>query len=318
MALEPCTTVFKLNTGASIPAIGLGTWKATNPAEARDAVYLAIKHGYRHIDTAYVYGNEKDVGEGIRRAISEGIVKREELFVTTKLWCFDHPDPLSALKSSVERLGLEYVDLYLMHWPIPLNKKTDSKGNIIFLPPLEGPERELFFKKDWTYLQTWAEMEKLVETGLTKAIGVSNFTAKRLESLCKSSKIVPACNQVQLHPLLPGIELFEVAKKFGVILEAYSPLGSLDTPLLKDPLINKIAEKNGIPSANVIFSWIVSRGIVVLPKSVKEERIISNLKVTELPKEDLDALTSYAASRGGETRIGTSVWIPKGFWEDEY
>ncbi|GMM37855.1 trifunctional aldehyde reductase/carbonyl reductase (NADPH)/glucose 1-dehydrogenase (NADP(+)) [Saccharomycopsis crataegensis] len=314
--LKNCTTTFKLNTGATIPAVGLGTWNSTDEKEAKGAVVAAIKAGYRHIDTAYIYRNEKQIGEGIKEAINSGLVKREELFVTTKLWCFDQTDPLPALEGSIERLGLDYIDLYLMHWPIPIHKREDANGNLIWQPPLDDPNRAEYFRKDWDFFKTWELMSKLPESGLTKAVGVSNFTAGRLEALCSKGKLIPACNQVQLHPLLPEIELLEVANKYGVILEAYSPLGSQNTPVLKNEFISEIAKKNDIPAANVIFSWIVSRGIVVLPKSVKEARIVSNLKTIDLPKEDMEALTEYASRNGGPARVATSKWLPEGFWEE--
>lgn len=316
--LQSSTVTFPLNTGASIPAIGLGTWKAVDETEAYNSVLSAIKAGYRHIDTAHVYGNEKQVGDAINAAIKQGIVKRQDLFVTTKLWNFNHRRPKEALQESLDRLGLEYVDLYLVHWPISTVEKKDAKGNVIYLPRKGEADYESYFDKDWDYLKTWHLLQTVVGEGKTKAIGVSNYTLPRLKKLLehKDTKVVPAVNQVQLHPLLPEIDLVDYAKEKGIIIEAYSPLGSNNAPVLKNQLVNEIAEKNDIPAANVIFSWIVSRGIVVLPKSVTELRIISNLKIADLPKSDLDALTSFAAKNGGSERIGTSVWLPDGFWTD--
>lgn len=316
--LHNSTTVFKLNTGATIPAIGLGTWRASKGDEARQVFLTAIKAGYRHIDTAHVYGNEKEVGEAIREAISQGIVKREDLFVTTKLWNFNHRRAKEALNESLERLGLDYVDLYLVHWPFTTLKRTDSEGKEVYLPLKAWPDYDSYFDKDWDYIKTWQQVQELVKEGKTKAVGVSNYTVKRLKKLIEhpSTKVIPSVNQVQLHQLLPEIELVDYAKEKGVVIEAYSPLGSNGAPLLKNELAQKIAEKNGIPVANLIFSWIVARGIVVLPKSATESRIISNLKIADLPQQDLDALTKYAQEHGGPQRIGTSTWVPDGLWED--
>lgn len=294
------TKNLKLSNGASIPAIGLGTWRATDQ-EVYDSVLAALKVGYRHIDTAAGYGNEEPIG----RAIKDSGIPREELFVTTKLWGTDHHNPESALKTSIGKLGLEYVDLYLMHWPIALN----PNGNHPAIPTRPDGLRDILY--DWSFTKTWKLMEPLVSKGLTKAIGVSNCTVSKLEELLNSGiSIKPACNQVELHPYLPQHKLLNFAKQHDIVLEAYSPLGSADAPLLQDESIKKVAEKYGVSPATIAISWAVWRGTAVLPKSIKPHRIESNFEIVDLTPEDGKLLDELADSRGGPQRFVCPPWDP--------
>ncbi|KAK4047996.1 hypothetical protein OIV83_005030 [Microbotryomycetes sp. JL201] len=272
---------FKLNTGAEIPAVGLGTWQS-KPGEVENAVDVALRNGYKHIDGAYVYGNEQCVKEGIARSG----VKRESIFITSKLWCTHHRDPVAALEKSLELLGTDYVDLYLIHWPVPMN----PNGNDPKFPTKPDGSRDL--DTEWSIAQTWAGMEKVLASGKAKAIGVSNFSQAYLEELLKTAKTVPAANQIELHPYLPQHELVEYLHKHDIMPQAYSPLGSTDSPLPKDPVVQKIADKHGVATGTILISYQVARKVVVLPKSVTDKRIIDNLKIVSLDKDDMHELNN--------------------------
>ncbi|CAK9437501.1 uncharacterized protein LODBEIA_P18790 [Lodderomyces beijingensis] len=272
-------TEFTLNNGTKIPAVGLGTWQATEDDAAYKAVLAALQNGYKHIDTAHIYRNEEQVG----RAIKDSKIPREQLFITTKLWNADHKNVEAALDASLAKLGLDYVDLYLIHWPVSTNPETNK--------PYE----------DWDFVDTWKELQKIYkQSSKVKAIGVSNFTVKKLQKLLSANgvDVVPAANQVEAHPLLTQPELVEFLKSKNIKLEAYSPLGSTDSPLFKNPTIVEIAEKNGVEPAQVLVSWAVQRDTVVLPKSVTESRVISNIKTFTLSKEDFDALNNLSEKDG--------------------
>ncbi|KAK9464162.1 NADP-dependent oxidoreductase domain-containing protein [Lipomyces oligophaga] len=270
---------FTLNTGAKIPAVGLGTWQSA-PNEVYEAVLVAIKTGYRHIDTAFVYGNEAEVG----KAIADSGVPREELFVTTKLWCTDHSKAAEALDVSLKNLGLDYVDLYLMHWPVSF-----APGESLF-PTL--PDGSTAFDKSWDFCKTWELMQKLPKEK-ARAIGISNFSTVNLNILLESSicKVIPAVNQVELHPYLPQHKLLALCKEKGIHVTAYSPLGSTSAPLQNEPVVKAIAEKLGKTSPQILISWAVSRGTSVLPKSVTPDRVRSNFEDIVLSSEDVDAIS---------------------------
>ncbi|KAG8203640.1 NADPH-dependent D-xylose reductase II,III, partial [Candida africana] len=277
--LQVNTDYFTLNNGNKIPAVGLGTWQATNEDEAYRAVLAALKNGYKHIDTAAIYGNEEQVG----KAIKDSGVPREELFVTTKLWNADHKNIEEALETSLKKLGLDYVDLYLIHWPASIDKSTNKPYT------------------DFDYVDTYRGLQKVYKNSKKiRAIGVSNFTKKKLERLLSSEgvDVVPAVNQIEAHPLLTQPELYDYLKEKGIVLEAYSPLGSTNSPLFKNETIVKIAEKNGFEPAQVLVSWAIQRKTVVLPKSVTESRVISNLKTFTLPSEDFETLNKLSEKDG--------------------
>ncbi|EMG49110.1 NADP(+)-coupled glycerol dehydrogenase, putative (Aldo-keto reductase, putative), partial [Candida maltosa Xu316] len=261
-----------------IPAVALGTWQSP-PEDAYKATLTALKNGYRHIDTAAIYGNE----EGVGKAISEAGIPREELFITTKLWNTEHKNIEPALDVSLKKLGLDYVDLYLIHWPV----STDAETKLPYA--------------DYDYVDTYRELQKVYkDTKKIRSIGVSNFTKKKLERLLSSKGIdvMPAANQIEAHPLLTQPELYDYLKEKGILLEAYSPLGSTDSPLFKNKVILEIAEKNGVEPAQVLISWAVQRKTVVLPKSVTESRIISNLETFTLSDDDFETLNKLSDSFG--------------------
>lgn len=282
--MAPYGQLFTLNTGAKIPAVGLGTWQS-KPNEVAEAVKVALQAGYRHIDAAWIYGNEVEVAQGIK----ESGVPREEIFITTKLWCTHHKDAQKALETSCKNLGVDYVDLYLMHWPVPMN----PNGNDPKFPKKPDGTRDLL--EDWTYIDTWKEMEKLLKPAdgskpKTKAIGVSNFSVKYLEKLLPQASVVPAANQVELHPYLPQSELVQYCKSKGILMTAYSPLGSSDAPLLKDKTVIEIAQKHNTSAGNVLIAYQVHRGVSVIPKSVTPDRIRSNFNDVPLDGGDMEKL----------------------------
>lgn len=295
MTMAP-PTHFTLNTGAKIPAVGLGTWQS-KPGEVRKAVAFALKDGYRHIDAALIYGNENEVGLGIK----DSGLPREEIFLTSKLWNTHHPNVKEGLQKTLEALGVDYLDLYLIHWPVRLVPNETSE-----LLPV-NPDGTRSVDRSWDQSETWRQMEEVYKSGKVKAIGLANWSIPYLEELRKTWTVVPAVNQVELHPFLPQHKLREYCENLGILLEAYSPLGSTGAPLMSDPDIQRIADKNSAPAATILISYHVNKGVVVLPKSVTEKRISSNKEVIPLSKEDLAVLDGLATN-GKAKRINTPLW----------
>ncbi|KAI8836857.1 aldo-keto reductase [Chytridium lagenaria] len=263
---------YELNNGMRIPGIALGTWKSA-PELVGGAVKFAIDSGYRHIDCAYDYKNEKDIGKALKELIEKGVVSRNDVFVTSKLdQTFHRPsDVFPGFETSLKDLGLDYLDLFLMHWPVAFKnrgdgeKALDENGNVIVEEvPLED---------------TWREMETLVDRGLTRSIG----------TILRSCRIRPVVNQVELHPYLPQHELLEFCKNENIQVAAYSPLGgSRDPNLLKDPLVVSLAKKYEKTGGQVLLSWGLQRSTQVIAKSVHEDRIKSNIQTFTLDNEDFE------------------------------
>ncbi|XP_017764961.1 PREDICTED: aldose reductase-like [Eufriesea mexicana] len=285
----------KFYNGNEVPAFGLGTWKS-KPGEVTEAVKFAIDAGYRHIDGAYVYGNEKEVGAAIKAKINEGIVKREDLFITSKLWNTYHKPELvePAIKRTLADLGLEYLDLYLIHWPVAF-KEGDA------LMPKNADDTVAL--SDVDYVDTWKAMETLVSKGLTKNIGVSNFNSQQLDRLLKNCTIKPVTNQIECHPYLNQRKLSEFCKRNNILITAYSPLGSPDRPwakpddpkLLDDKKLGELAKKYKKTPAQVLIRYQLDRGHIVIPKSVTKSRIDQNIDVFDfkLSPEDIEYIDTF-------------------------
>ena len=251
-ATHPAVPTLEIRGAAPIPQLGYGVFKV-DPDIAADVSAQALAAGYRHIDTAKIYGNE----EGVGRAIAESGIPREELFVTTKLWDDAHAfdDAIAACEASLERLGLDYVDLYLIHWAVP------SQGQ---------------------HVEAWKALIALQERGLVRAIGVSNFPAQQLAEVIEDTGVVPAIHQIELHPYFQQRELRAIHAEHGILTEAWGPLGQGKSDLLENPAVTAIAEAHGASPAQVVLAWHLAHGIVTIPKSVTPSRIVENLAAAEL------------------------------------
>ena len=258
--MEPFDANVTLSGGTTMPLLGLGVWQAAPGEETERAVRWALEVGYRHVDTATLYRNEESVG----RALAASPVPREEVFVTTKMLPHDG-DPAEALRTSLDLLGVEYVDLYLIHWPV--DGVTDD---------------------------AWPAFERFVDEGLARAVGVSNYGPARLEGLLRDARIPPAVNQVEYHPWIDQADLLALCRDEGVALEAYSPLAQARR--LDDPVLTAIADAHGRTPAQVLVRWCVQQEIVTIPKSSRRERIVENAEVFEweLSAEAMERLGGLA------------------------
>jgi diketogulonate reductase-like aldo/keto reductase len=268
------TPNIQLNNGANIPAIGFGTWQIEDGEESKNAVLEAVKAGYRLIDTAKIYGNEKSVGQ----AIKESGIDRKEFFITTKLWNSDqgYDSALIAFDESMERLGLDYLDLYLIHWPA-----TEKRG------------------------ESWKALQEIFASGRAKAIGVSNYMARHLEELLADSGVVPAVNQIEFHPFIyqEQKEALEFCKQKDIVVEAYSPLARARQ--MENATLHGIAERHGKTPAQVMLRWAIQHGTVPIPKSENPERIRQNLKVFDFELADEEMETINRLSSGNRV-----TWDP--------
>jgi 2,5-diketo-D-gluconate reductase A len=262
-----------LNDGNSVPQVGLGVWQ-TPPEDTERAVATALDAGYRHIDTAAAYDNEREVGRALKNAANSDVA-REDVFLVTKLWNADQgfDRTLAAFDASMGRLGVQYLDLYLIHWPMPAKN---------------------------AFVETFKAFATLRDQGRVRSIGVSNFEPEHLRILVDATGIVPAVNQIELHPLLQQQELREVHAQLGIATEAWSPLGQ--GSLLSNPTVTAVADAHGKTAAQVLIRWHIQLGNIVIPKSVTPERIVSNFDVFdfELSERDMASISSL----GDGTRLG--------------
>lgn len=295
-----------------MPILGLGTWKS-EAGKVYNAVKEALKIGYRHVDCAYIYGNEAEIGQALSEAFQEGILSREELWVTSKLWNNAHhtEDVEPAIKQTLSDLKLDYLDLYLIHWPVMFKKGVHM--------PQSGAD--FMSLEELPIIDTWRAMEELVDKGLAKHIGVSNFSKKKIENLLAEARIKPEANQVELHPYLQQKDLVAFCQQNGVHMTAYSPLGSPDRPdrlrteddpiLLEDPTVQGIAQELGVSVAQVLLSWSIHRGVSVIPKSVTPSRIQQNFDAANLALTS-EHLETIAALDRHRRYVAGAFWCPEG------
>lgn len=277
MNFSKLTDCYTLSNGIKIPCVGFGTWQSEDGEECYNAVLSALKAGYRHIDTATAYGNEESVGKAISDFLKESGVKREELFITTKLWNKDHgyESAKAAIELSLKKLQLDYLDLYLIHWPNPLA-----------------------FRNCWAEknAESWKAMEEAVEAGKIRAIGISNFCERHIVELLKTAKIKPVINQIKLCPGQTQEELVKYSKSIGMELEAYSPLGT--GGIFSNDFMKELSAKYNRSVAQICIRWSLQQGYIPLPKSVTASRIEENAKVFdfELSSEDCRKIASLTGT----------------------
>jgi methylglyoxal/glyoxal reductase len=267
-----------LNSGISIPCLGLGVYQLGRGRATEDAVRWALESGYRHVDTAAMYGNEAEVGTVLKRAFAAGLVRREDVFVTTKLWNSDHgyDQALRAFDASMRRLGLDQIDLFLLHWPVP--------------------ERRL---------HSWRALERIIGEGRCRAIGVSNYMVPHLEELLSAAKIPPAVNQIELHPWCQQRDVVALCQKHGIAVVAYSPLTK--GMKLRDRHLATVAREAQRTPAQILLRWSLQKHFVTIPKSAKRERIVENASIFDF---ELSAEKMATLDHLDEERHVT--WDPRG------
>ncbi|ODV81177.1 Aldo/keto reductase [Suhomyces tanzawaensis NRRL Y-17324] len=288
---------FDLNDGNQIPALGLGTVPPEDPSEVKQQVITAVKAGYRLIDTAWYYGTEKYIGEALKELFADGY-KREDLYITTKVWPSLHDNPEKSLDKSLSDLGIEYVDLLLQHWPVCFKSDEngepavpkDGNGNVIFDDdPASGTKFIDFYNK--------IEDIKL-NTNKARSVGVSNYSIPKLKQLLpKIKKFIPVLNQIEYHPQLPQQDLVDFCQEHGILIEAYSPVGSTGAPVLKLPYVKELANKYEVTVNQVANAYHINDGRISIPRSSNLERIKANVVIPQLSKEELKTLYQIGADK---------------------
>ena len=305
--------VLKFSNGDIFPTIGLGTWKSRKN-EVYHAVYKAIRIGYRHIDCAYLYLNEKEVGQALHDAFADRLVSREEMFITSKLWnSKHHPDDIApAIRKTLDDLQLDYLDLYLIHWPIVFKKNVDLPTTAKDLIPLEELPLDV----------TWSAMQNLKKEGLAKHLGVSNFSISKIQKLIDLTGIVPEVNQVEIHPYFQQKDMLDYCRAKDILLTAYYPLGSPAIirsvqNLFTNPVIENIARKHNATSAQILLAWGMHRNYMVIPKSVHTERLKENLGAIHINLEENEMQQIAGLDCGMRISTATYSIFPEGPYTSE-
>uniref|UniRef100_A0A1I7XB24 Aldo_ket_red domain-containing protein n=1 Tax=Heterorhabditis bacteriophora TaxID=37862 RepID=A0A1I7XB24_HETBA len=292
LAAMSAVSTIKLSSGYDMPLVGLGTWQS-NPGEVGKAVETAIRVGYRHIDCAWVYANQNEVGEALKKSIGR-IVKREELFITSKIWNTFHSE--SSCKASVDeilsQLQLDYVDLMLIHWPMGYEEGGDP------FPKSDDGTKMRYSNED--YITTWKTLENIVKTGKIRSIGISNFNHKQIDRILNIATITPAVLQVELHPYFQQKKLREFCKDNNIVITAYSPLGNPgstmfrkegDPNIMADEVLKEISKTHGKSIAQIALRWEIQHNIIVIPKSVTEGRIKENINIFDFALSETEMAT---------------------------
>ncbi|KAI0099641.1 aldo-keto reductase [Nemania sp. FL0031] len=314
---------FILNNGVKVPSVGLGTFQGDEGnSKVKEAVKLALRLGYRHIDGAAAYGNEREIGQGIK----ESGIPREEIFVTSKLPQTAHA-PASvekALSQTLKDADLDYVDLYLMHFPHAYKADEDLKT---IRHPSGNGKPIIDYDLSRNYAATWKAMEALVKTGRVRSIGLSNFNTLKLKNLLSTAEIVPAVNQVELHPYLPQNELMEFSRRYGILLMAHQPLGGRPVGVVRahadiprpidDPMLIATASRLGKSPAQIVLSWAVQKGIPVVPKSVEEHHLRQNLQLFRLCDKDFRIIENLLSWRRPVRYLDPSPHIGFNIFDEE-
>ncbi|GJM90070.1 hypothetical protein PR202_ga06315 [Eleusine coracana subsp. coracana] len=309
MAAKGVAPALTLSSGHQMPAVGLGVWRMEKPA-IRNLIHSALRIGYRHLDCAADYQNEAEVGAALAEAFESGLVKREDLFITTKLWNSDHGHVVEACKNSLKKLQLEYLDLYLVHFPVATRHTVGTTSSAL------GDDGVLDIDTTISLETTWHAMEDLVSMGLVRSIGISNYDIFLTRDCLAYAKIKPAVNQIETHPYFQRYSLVKFCQKHGICVTAHTPLGGStantewfgSVSCLDDPVIKGLAEKYKKTPAQLVLRWGLQRNTVVIPKTSKEERLQENFEIFdfEISGEDMDKIKTI--DRNYRTNQPAKFW----------